>query len=131
MDKKSEEANRLSCALIEAEIRLRTVKTQIIGIDKEISIINSIEANLVENIQWLIKEKIIAVALEFKKAREDLKTARNRRAFLDIDKNSCLKVQKDLESAYNKVKLEYERALAGRYSPHNVIQIDFVRKDGK
>lgn len=129
MDRATEELNRASHVVLDAEIRLRTIVVQRQQIEKEIAILAFVEANLEENIRILTRKHAIVMASEYKKAVSDLKTARSRRAFLRIDRDNCLKVEKHAEVVYENAKAAYERAFELLHNPpNNVIVGNFGKK---
>lgn len=124
-----EDLNKASSVLLDMKIRLQTVQTHRMQIDKEIAILNMFEANLEENIRVLKNKRYIVAAMEFKKASNDLTTARVRKSFLRIDRENCLKIERHAEIMYDRAKAEYERLFELIHNPpNNVIQVDFTRK---
>lgn len=132
MDKLQDAVNRASHALLEADIRLRTINAQIHQIDKEIAILIAVEANLEENVRVMKRKRIIVMVNEFRKAKTDLNTARVRQAFLRMDRENVLKVEKHAHTIYNKAKEGYDNAYQRLHAPpNNIIYVDFGRKDGQ
>ncbi len=133
MDKAADDLNKVTHLLLAAQTRLVTVQAQRIKIEKDISVLTMIQANLEENIRFLKKKRTVAMINEFKKASEDLQTAKTRLNFLNLDRNNVLKVEKHLEKIYNNIKIESEQAFRRIHSPpDNLIPIDFSkRKNGK
>lgn len=131
MDRAAQEFNKASHALLDAEIRLRTVSIQTQQLEKEIAILTIVESNLEENIRILRRKRSIVIASEYRKATVDLNTARNRRAFLRIDRENCLKIEKHCKLLYEKTKLEYERAFSLLYSPPNNVIVGKFGKHGQ
>lgn len=128
---KTAELNRASHVLLDAEVKLSSVGIQIENLDRQIALLTSIEAHLEENINILRLKRVIVLVSEFKKAKEDLNTARTRRAFLRVDRENLLKMQTHYDMMYKKAKWDYERAYNLLYNPpNNVIQGNFGRKDG-
>lgn len=128
----TEELNKASHVLLEAEIRLRTVTIQIQQLEKDIAILTAVEINLEENISVLKRKRAIVIVNEYKKATIDLNTARNRRAFLRIDRENCLKIERKAEILYEKARDEHERIFKLIHStPNNLIRLDFRKKNGQ
>lgn len=101
-------------------------------LEKEIATLTSVEAHLEENIRVLKRRRVIVVAREFRKAQADLNTARNRRAFLRMDRENVLKIEKIAQEMYNKASADYKMAFDRLHNPsNNVIQVQFGRKDGQ
>lgn len=130
MDKATEELNRCSHILLDAEVRLRTINVQVQQFEKEIALLTVVEANLVENIRVLKKKHVIVTSGEYKKAITDLGTARTRIAFLRMDLESYLKIEKNCEVLYEEAKADYEKAFnLINNPPNNVVKVDFGRKN--
>lgn len=129
MDRFTEELNRASHALLDAEVRLRTVIAQRTQLEKQIAILTAVEANLEENIRVLKQTDVIIDAKEYKKAISDLATARVRRSFLRVDRENCLKIEGHAEFVHEKAKTEYERIFNMIHNPpNNVIPGNFGKK---
>lgn len=130
MDRAQEDFNKASHVLVDAEVRLKQVQAQRLHLEKEIALLNMIEANLDENIRVLQRKRVIVMVHEFRKAMADLNTARSRRAFLRVDRENVLKVERHTQTAYDKAKADYERAFDLLHNPPNNV-IPFRRKDGR
>lgn len=132
MDKAQDDLNKSSHVLLDAEVRLNTVRVQRQQLEKEIALLTMVEANLEENIRVLKRKRVIVMVNDFKKARSDLSTCRTRRAFLRVDRENCLKVERHAEAIYEKARAEYEQAFDRLHNPpNNVIYGNFGRKDGQ
>lgn len=132
MDKRTEELNKASHVLLDAQVRLQTVQAQRLGLEKEIAILIAVEANLEENIRVLKRKRAIVMANEYKKSRTDLGTCRTRMAFLRMDRENVLKVEKHAQGVHERARAEYERLFELLHNPpNNVIQVDFRRKRGQ
>jgi chromosome segregation ATPase len=130
MDKATEDLNKFSHVLLDAQVRLQTVQAQVLKLDKEIAILTMIEANLEENIRILKRRRAIVMASEFRKSTNDLNTCKTRMAFLRVDRENTLKNEKYADDIYQKAKTEYERLLdIVQNPPNNVIYVNFGRKD--
>lgn len=131
MDKATEDLNKSSYVLLDAQVNLQTIQAQILKIDKDLAMLTMVKANLEENIRVLKRRRAIVMASEFKKATNDLNTCENRMAFLRVDRENILKNEKYADGIYQKAKAEYERLLdLVQNPPDNVIYVDFGRKDG-
>lgn len=133
MDKATDDFNKSSHDLLEAEIRLNTVNIQIQEIERNIATLVSLEALLDENINVLQRSDIIAIVSEYRKALSDMKITRTKLSLARIERENCLKVQTYCEAMYKKAKKEYEKAFERMRNPlGNVIQGNFGRKkDGQ
>jgi chromosome segregation ATPase len=113
----------------DTEIKLRTIKVALDGIDAEIQQLNTLEAELEENLQFLKKKNIIALAQEYKKAKEDLTKTKNRLAMLRIDAANVGRAFGDCEAYLKKAKEAYAKLLKGS---DNVVRGNFGRRsDGQ
>lgn len=131
MDKATEDLNKSSHVLLDAQVNLQTIQAQILKIDKDLAMLTMVKANLEENIRVLKRRRAIVMASEFKKSTNDLITCENRMAFLRVDRENILKNEKYADGIYQKAKAEYERLLdLVQNPPDNVIYVDFGRKDG-
>lgn len=132
MDKRTEELNKASHVLLDAQVRLQTVRAQRLQLEKDIAMLVAVEANLEENIRVLKRKRAIVVASEYRKSRIDLGTCRTRMAFLRVDRENVLKVEKHTENVYEKAKADYERLFELIHNPpNNVIYVEFGRKNGQ
>jgi flagellar biosynthesis chaperone FliJ len=131
MDKATEDLNKSSYVLLDAQVNLQTIQAQILKIDKDLAMLTMVKANLEENIRVLKRRRAIVMASEFKKSTNDLSTCETRMAFLRVDRENILKNEKYADGIYQKAKAEYERLLdLVQNPPDNVIYVDFGRKDG-
>jgi chromosome segregation ATPase len=125
---KQDELAKLDRNIKDTEIRLKTFDTNIGTIQKEIDFLLNIEKQLDENISYLKKVKIIALATEFKKAKEDLKKTKTRLVQLKSDRTINEKAHKELGAMLQKNKEAYDRLT--QTSDNNVLQGKFGRKRG-
>lgn len=130
MDKATEDLNKSSHVLLDAQVNLQTIQAQILKIDKDLAMLTMVKANLEENIRVLKRRRAIVMASEFKKSVNDLSTCETRMAFLRVDRENILKNEKYADGIYQKARAEYERLLdLVQNPPDNVIYVDFGRKD--
>lgn len=131
MDKATEDLNKFSHTLLDAQVNLQTAQAAVLKIDKDLAILTMVKANLEENIRVLKRRRAIVMASEFKKSSDDLDTCETRMAFLRVDRENALKNENYADGIYQKVRAEYERLLdIVQNPPDNVIYVDFGRKDG-
>lgn len=110
----------------DSEILLKTFELNIGTIQKEIDFLTNVESQLESNITFLKKNKIIALASEFKKSKEDLKKTKIKLTQLKSDKTINEKAHKELSHILQKNREMYDRiAQAGE---NNVLQGKFGRK---
>lgn len=79
MGTRTEEVERSERAIKDAEIRQRTLLVQIEALDKELAALEFNEYVLQDNLDTLKQDKIIAIASEYKKAKEEVAKARAKR----------------------------------------------------
>jgi hypothetical protein len=121
-----EKADRL---VKDADVKLRTINTALEGVNREIQQLVAVEVQLEENLQFLKKKNIIALAQEYKKGKEDLMKTKNRLSMLRIDHSNISRAQVDCEAYLQKAKQSYAKLLKG---DNNVVRGKFGRKtDGQ
>lgn len=120
--------DQLTAAIKDLEIRLHTYRIALIKNAEEIELLEDLKEILKDNIAELKRESIIAMASEYKKAKDDLKRTETRLSFLRIDRltyekafNSQVKVMDFLVLKYNETVIRLQ---------NNVIKVKFGRKDG-
>lgn len=117
-------------ALLKAEIALKSLKIHIENLDREIGILTVVEGNLVANLNVLKKREIIPLAELYKKTRTDLRTARNRRSLVRVDRENHLKTLERAERSLMQARETYQLAFKRLKEPeNNVIQVNFGRRD--
>lgn len=122
--------NAAEDALLKAEIALKNLKIHIENLDREIGILTVVEGNLVANLNVLKKRDIIPLAELYRKTRNDLRTARNRRSLVRVDRENHLKTQERAERALEQARETYQLAFKALKDPvNNVIQVDFGRRE--
>lgn len=126
---KQQELDKLATSIKDAEARLNVFKSNLDAIDKELNHLTTVETQLQENIKFLRKKHIIALALEYKKAKEELHKTRNRLAMIRIDRGNIGRAYKDVEDFLVKTKAQYAKLL--KDSDNVVIQGSFGRQNGQ
>lgn len=124
---KQVELEKLDRAVRDGEIRLQTVNVNINSLTKEIDQLENLENQLEENLKCLKKKSIIAIATEFKKAKEDLKKTKTRLISLKNDRENFKKAANDVEAVMKKAKEDMENLKKNGDS--NVLHGTFGRKD--
>jgi len=121
-----EDLAKLDRAVKDAEIRLHTVHSSIVGLDKELDTLSNLEDTLEENLKCLKNSSTIPIASEYKKAKEDLKKTRLRATALQNDRAHYHKAKAEVEASVAKIKEEIEKLKKG---DDNVLHANFGRKD--
>jgi chromosome segregation ATPase len=117
-----EKADRI---IKDTEIKLNTIKSSLTVVDNELQQLILLETELEDNLKFLKKKNIIALAQEYKKAKEDLNKTKNRLAMLRIDSGNMKRALRDCEVFLQKAKESYVKLLKGK---DNVIRGKFGSK---
>ena len=120
---KQEYLIKLDRAIKDAEITIRTFKINAETIQKEIYFLLDSEKQLEENIKYLKNVKIIALAAEYRKAKENLKKTKTRLLQLKADKSNIDRVCKDMDIFLQKNKEAYDKL--GKQNENNVLHGKF------
>jgi chromosome segregation ATPase len=123
---KSEDLSKLEHIIKDMENRLKSFNSNVDTIQKEIDFLLNLERQLESNITMLKGIKIVALASEYKKAREDLKKTKNRLTQLKSDRMINERAFKELKAMLEKNKESYEKL--HKQSENNVLQGKFGRK---
>lgn len=119
------ELEKLDRTVKDGEIRLRTVKTQMESLTREIDVLKDVQNQLIENIKFLKKKQIIAMAGEYKKAKEDLAKTVIRLITLQNDREHFRKAAVLVEEVMQKALDDIDKLK----NTNNVVQGVFGRKD--
>lgn len=125
---KQQELDRLAHAIKDAEARLKVFKQNLDTVEKELAHLANVESQLQENIKFLRKKHIIALALEYRKAKDDLDKTKNRLAMIRIDRENIGRAHKEIEDFLTKHKANYAELLK---ESNNVIKGTFGRTSGQ
>lgn len=125
---KKEDLEKLDRNIKDSESRLRNFQVNIDVVQKEITFLSNIENQLNENISYLKKNKIVTLATEYKKSKEELKKTKNRLAQLKGDKTINEKAYKELATSITKDKESYDKL--SKQNENNILQGKFGRKRG-
>lgn len=124
-----EEFNKAAHALLEANVRLNTIRIQLEALERDIATLVNIELQILENINTLKRQKIVTLAVAYRKALENLNAARNRLAFFRIDRENVLKLMTKAEAVKIKAELIHnEKMELMRNPPSNVIDANFEKR---
>jgi septation ring formation regulator EzrA len=112
------------------EIRIRTININIDSITKDINKLSEVESELMDNIRFLKQTKIVAMAGEYKRAKEDLARTVIRLVTLINDRENFKKAIKNVEELMAKSQIEIDKII--EEGNKNVLRGTFGRKkDGK
>jgi len=121
-----QDLDKLSHAIKDAEARLKVFTQTLETIQKELDALAQVERAIEENVNFLKKKHIIALAQEFKKAKDDLAKTRIRMVKVRIDRDNIIRASREVEEYLRKSKDDYAASLIG---PNNVLT--FGRKNAK
>ena len=125
---KQDELVRIAQNIKDCENRLKTFSSNVETIQKEVDFLINLENQLETNISILKKIKIVTLATEYKKAREDLKKTKIKLTQLKSDKTINEKAHKELEYLLQKNKEAYDKL--AKQGENNVLLGKFGRKRG-
>lgn len=126
---KIQELEKADKELAEINLRIEQLRYNINALEQNIALLNSLKIQLSQNISILKERKTIAVASEYKKAKTDLNTVRNRMALLQIDlSNSNVAFERAKNLLYETKKLY---AMMLKNHANVVIQGNFGKQDGQ
>ena len=124
---KAEDLKKMDQGIKDYENRLKTFSSNIETIQKEIDFLLKLESQLEENVSYLKRIKIITLATEYKKAKEDLKKTKTKLTQLKSDRMINEKAHKELNVMIQKNKEVYDK-LVKQSNENNVLQGKFGRK---
>lgn len=106
---RAEELARLERAIKDFDIRMRTLQSSITAVDDELSRVNTFKETIESNIKCLKTQKIIAIAQEYKKIKEELKRVENRITQLSNDREYFRKSLMDMDLMLKVTQKELEK----------------------
>ena len=101
---KQSELEKLERTIKDTEVRITTVEVSVVALDKEISSLTTLEKTLKDNIACLKKKSIIAIAQEFRKAKDDLKSTKTKLSSLNNDRTHFKKTINDMSIFLEKIR---------------------------
>lgn len=126
---REEELVKIDGAIKDAEGRIKTTRTHLDAIDKEISSISTIEKTLIENVKCLKSKRIIAIAQEYKKAKEELQKTQNRLVSLRNDRNHFNKILLEIEELLKQTRKAFDKLQ--NIGNSNVLSFKSRRENGQ
>lgn len=124
MASKQDEITKIDRNIKDCENRLKTFESNIGTIQKEVDFLQNLENQLQVNIEILKKVKIVTLAKEYQKTKEDLKKTKIRLTQLKSDKTINEKAYKELQVLLEKNKEVYDK-LNKQANENNVISGKF------
>lgn len=110
-----------------SEHRMNSIKITLQGLQKDLDILIQIEQQLIDNLYHLKQSKVVALAFEYKKAKDDLAKARHKIKYISTELLYNEKLLSNSASYLNKLKEKYEEILRG--PTRKVITAEFGKKD--
>lgn len=129
MATQQEHLEKLLAAINDLERRLRSIELALFKNEEEINTLVTLEDTLVDNLFELKKEHVIAMAHEYKKAKEDLKKTKTRLAFLRIDRVTYERAFKGQSGLLDHLKRLHVVTIDRM--TNNVIKGNFGKKNGR
>ena len=120
---RTQDLERAERAIKDAEIRLNTISTQLNLLEMDVAKFSHIKNVLESNITSLKKKKVIALAEQYRKAKNDLAKAN---AYLNVsenNRNAMVRIKEEATANLEKYKREYEE-LVDKFE-NNVIYGNF------
>lgn len=120
---------KLQSSLKKVEDRLDKIRSGLFGVEKDIDLLSTKASQLERNIQYLKKNKIIALASEYKKVRHELNSVKQRLEVLRQDRENFRTVYVHVELEIIKLKEELKQL----YNKPDavVIEANFRRQNGR
>lgn len=115
--------------LKEAQDRFEAMQAHVFKVSNEIALLEHVEKNLLENISILKSRHIITVAVEYKKAKDDLNKVYTNLMMLKLNKNSLEHSAKQAAKFLDDCKERHAHNLRNQGS--KVIEVDFGRKNDR
>lgn len=111
-----------------AEIRLNTISTRLEMLSKEIETLDSLENSLEQNFKYLKKNKVVALAFEYKKVKNDLARIRNLMVFTKNERENAKKDFRETEKTLNACRISHDKLL--KSFEKNIIKGKFGKNNG-
>jgi uncharacterized protein YoxC len=124
---RTDDITKIDRAIKETEARLKTLQINIDALDLEIKKFLDFENTLLENVKILKTKRVIAIAQEFKKSKEELKRVKGRLVVLRNDREHFNKVFQDTDDVLKGMQSQLQKILTD--GENNVLS--FRREDGK
>lgn len=126
---KIQELDKLDRAIKDAEIRLKSIRTSIDQIDKEIAILQPHINELEQNIGFLKKKETIPIAQEYRKAKTELTKTKVRLSAITSDRLKADDACCQIEEIIQKFKKDHARLIIT--SDDNILEGKFGVRRGK
>lgn len=122
---KSPDVTRLTQMIADLQAKIKTYGSTLDSIEKESNQLTFALMSLEDNLKFLKKRHIVAMASEYKKIKEDMNRAKKRLADLKTDHSNISRVNREVLGFLDKAEKEILRHSS---APNNVLK--FEKKDG-
>jgi len=99
----------LQNAIKDSEVRLVSIRDSVRAVNVELDTLEAVKLALEENIRCLKKKKIVAIAQEFKKSKEELQKTLNRIEMQSNNRAHFLKTERLHVEMIEKIKEDIEK----------------------
>lgn len=121
------ELERLGRTIRDTDLNAQSTKRKLDIVENELDHLSTVEIQLEQNIGFLRKERVVTLAIEFRKAKQDLDKTQKRLAFLRIDRDNLKKAFDDTELYLDKLREAYAKLY--RASVNNVVPGKFGKTE--
>lgn len=108
---RTEEFAKVERVIKDAEARMRAMELGVISLNKEIDNLAQLERVILENIKCLKEKRIIAIAIEYRKAKEDLRRLQLKLSVARTEKERGSKILADTKAILTQAMNEKEKLL--------------------
>ena len=116
-----EELDKITRAIADAQIRLKSIQSNIEQINKEISVLNPRKSELEKNIEFHKKSNTVPIAQEYKKAKAELSKVKARLIMIISDQKRSSEACNQIEDIIEKFKKDHAELL--KNNENNVLTL--------
>lgn len=121
---RKEDLATLEHIFVENEAKIRSIQTHIISVSRDIETLSQLEGNLIDNIKYLKKNKIITVADSYRKAKDDLAKTVIKVVSLMNDRENlrkeAVRCEQEMVMAQKRIKeLQKDNVIYGNFGSKN------------
>lgn len=124
-----EQIDRLDKAIKDAEMRLKSIESNITNIDNEIKALSPRLSELESNLEFHKRQGTVPKAHEYKKTKTELVKIKHRLNLINSDRTKCDQACKDINQIIEKFKNDRLELL--KHSNNNVLSAKFGGKRGQ
>ena len=123
-----QELDKLDRAIKDAEFRLKSIEANIVKVEHEINVLIPFQQQLELNIDFLKKSEVIPIALEFKKARQELTRTKARIGALNSDLSRSSQACSEIVKIIEKFRKDFKKL--SEVSSNNILKGKFGGRNG-